>query len=249
MAGGDSDQSDKTSPDKGRTPRASDNLAARGKSRSFAAVNQVLNRVMSGLNLERRLREHTLMAMWPNLIGEPFATLSRPLYIDADGNVVISVADASVGQELSLMKFQIVGQLKQAARAVGLDIKGLRLDLKHYHCASDIVQLTSEIPALPSASDADLENVTLSPADLRELENLHRQLWGEKANESADSGELRWRILKVFERELRLRRWQLNAGYPVCPGCGNPTPRLHSLKDMRNASNSGLCASCFFCRA
>lgn len=222
----------------------------RGKAGSFATVNQVLNRVMSGLDLDKRLREHTLMSLWPSLIGEPFASRSRPLYIDADCNFVLSVADASVGQELSLMKSQVLGQLTKTGRAVGVEIMGLRLDLKHYHAPSEIVWLGSDMPPLPAPpSAADLEALLLPPADIAELEKLHTQLFGQAGDTDSSSNgadQLKLRIVKVFERELRLRRWQLNSGYPVCARCKNPTARLHPVKEAPGSGDSGICPPCFF---
>src|SRR3990167_1228540 len=106
------------------------------KVKSFKRLSYVLNRVVSNLGLDERLRQHTLMELWPQLVGDPWAKRSRCLFMDSERFLVVTVQDASTGQELSFLKGQILGTLRKAARAIGIDINGLRFDLKHFHRAS-----------------------------------------------------------------------------------------------------------------
>ncbi len=82
----------------------------------MTSVNQVLNKVVGKLGLDRRLKEHALMSLWPSVAGEMFATCSRPLFLDHEGNIVIAVKDASVGQELSLLKVDLAKKMRAMPR-------------------------------------------------------------------------------------------------------------------------------------
>lgn len=107
--------------------------STRKPAKEFARVADVLNQLTLNLGLDRRLREHALMELWPTLAGDIFAKCSRPLFIDSASNLVVSVKDASVGQELSLTKRNLLPSLQRAAATLGLKINGIRLDLKSYH--------------------------------------------------------------------------------------------------------------------
>src|SRR5207253_8621975 len=105
-------------------------MRSNNDTRKVNKLNAVLSRVLSGLGLDKRLREHTLVDLWPVLAGEPWSRKSRGLFIDHESNLVVSVADASTGQELSLLKPQLLKKINIAAKSMGFVIKGIRLDLK-----------------------------------------------------------------------------------------------------------------------
>jgi hypothetical protein len=90
-------------------------------------------KLLRQLGIDNRLKEHTFPCiLWPHIVGEPFASRTRPLFIDSEGNVVIAVKDASTGQEISFAKADLLKKLKQAARGVGISINGMRFDMKRY---------------------------------------------------------------------------------------------------------------------
>lgn len=201
---------------------------------NFQRVDRVLNRVVGALGLERRLRERTFMSLWPNLVGQPWAQKSRCLFVDAEGKLVVALSDAATGQELSLMKATILARLISAGRALGVAVKGIRFDLKHYHeSASDCRQPTGRaLVRLPEPSDGDLAAVELSADERRQVDELAACL-------SATHGTVvpPERVVALFERQLRLRSWRRLAGYPQCVSCGEPAPVLHG--------DGSLCAACF----
>jgi hypothetical protein len=100
---------------------------------AFTSISNVLNEVMGRLGLDRRLREQTLLNLWPVIVGDAFASKTRPLFIDNQNILVIAVQDASTAQELSFFKREITNKFKQAGVGTGVNIAGLRFDLKHYH--------------------------------------------------------------------------------------------------------------------
>lgn len=206
------------------------------RARNFKRVNHVLNNVMVKLGLERRLREHTLMSLWPTLVGPPWSNRSRPLFIDSESKLVVSVSDAATGQELSLLKSEILNKLRAAGRSVGVAISGLRFDLKHYH-ANQAEEALSQAAAvsLPEPTAAELEAVELPELSLYELHALKSDLENAPVGPINPSPE---RILMVFETELRMREWMRLKGFPVCAECRHPVRTLHGKER--------LCAACLW---
>ncbi len=206
------------------------------KARNFKRVNYVLNSVMTKLGLERRLREHTLMSLWPTLVGPPWSNRSRPLFIDAESKLVVSVSDAATGQELSLLKSEILKKVRAAGRSIGVAISGLRFDLKHYHANPEEEALSQAAAvSLPEPTAAELEAVELPEYSLAELLALKSDL------ESAPVGPINpspERILMVFETELRMREWMRQKGFPICAECRHPVRTLHGKER--------LCVACLW---
>lgn len=203
--------------------------------RSFKRVNNVLNTVMRDLGLDRRLREHTLMNLWAPLVGEPFASRSRPLFIDAESKLVVAVADASTGQELSLLKQEILRKVAAAGRGVGVVVQGLRFDLKRYHnvAETDPERLPGRV--LPKPTEERLASTVLTEEDLSELAKLKDGLGCQRQTGLAVSPE---RITAVFERELKLKRWMREAGYPLCASCKDVCLAVYGAER--------LCVTCRF---
>jgi Dna[CI] antecedent, DciA len=211
--------------------------------RPLSPVNSVLNKVLANLGLDRRLREHTFMTLWPTFVAGALAERSRPLFIDSSANLVISVADAATGQELSMLKGKLLSKVTATARSLNIDVRGLRLDLKHYHGVSTMPQIEQE-PAPPKPTQEELNTLTLTPGDMTAIEDLCRQL---NADANVDEA-LRRRMVGLYESELRIRRWRFLKGFPVCPGCGNPVERLHppQVAHMLPCGDRPLCLTCLY---
>lgn len=204
--------------------------------RKLSAVNSVLNRVMSKLGLDKRLREHTFLTLWPTFVSGAIGDRSRPLFIDAERNLVVSVADAATGQELSMCKQRVLSKLAPAARSLGIEINGIRLDLKHYHSTQTSVNhpLASN-DRLPAPSEDDLSNLVLPESDLQQISKLAEDLQQEHTDARTQE-----RMVRLFDRELRIRKWRLEHNYPQCEECGNPVERLHKRNE------SMLCIACLY---
>ncbi len=228
-----------SAPNKGGDRKA-DTSAAKPRwtsgSRSLKRVDKVLEQVVRKLGLDRRLREQTLMNLWPHLLGEPWASKSRCLFIDSEHRLVVALADASTGQELSLMKPAILAKLRAAGRSLGVTIQGVRFDLKHFHGPADqetVQSLPGAGKPLPEPKDEDLFSVSLTPEERQQVEDLRNALSQQQGTESQAE-----RIASLFDGRLRLRRWRQLSGYPACCACDEPVPMLHG--DKR------LCPTCFY---
>lgn len=175
------------------------------------------------------------MSLWPAIVGDVFGSRSRPLFIDSEKNLVVAVKDASVGQELSLYKLEILKKLKLAGKSVGVEISGLRFDLKHYGKPPEPAAIPDDKrPGIPEPQESELRSIVLTGEDLKELEELGAHLKMNDLPESTVRQEMQAaspeRILSVFERELRLRRWKMSNGCPSCERCGTLTARFFGDK-------------------
>lgn len=152
----------------------------RGK-RALDSIDSVLTKLVGSLGLDKRLKEHALLSLWPLMIGEVFADKSRPLFLDYEGNLVIAVKDASVAQELSLLKPAIISKMRMAAQSMGLKVNGMRFDLKHYYGGTPAVNEGERFqahkqPRKIEPSPEELAEITLSQSDLEELAALKMEL-------------------------------------------------------------------------
>ena len=186
------------------------------------------------------------MNLWPVLTGDALAKRSRPLFIDSEGNLVVAVSEAAVGQELSLLKPQIVARLRAAGQRLAVTVKGLRFDLQHFHAeekrsqSPDVhCQAAALLPLAKVPTESDLASVTLNESDLYQLAELKESLKSYMPT-SADGQEraMSDRIFALFEREVRTKRFLIVSGCPLCPGCENPVSHPHGPER--------LCSYCFF---
>lgn len=203
------------------------------------SVRQVLDQVVAKLGIERRLKEKTLYDLWPAIAGEMIAKRSRCLYIDYEGNLVVSVADSACGQELGLLKHKLLKTVQQFAVKLGLNIKGIRLDLKHYHSRQeeDFNTQDEAVEKLYEKPDKQaLEKIELSAEELAAVEKLKNELALISENDltkpNAD------KVLYLYECQLRLKSWQKEQGFSACSKCGDYEARL--------LGSNMLCTNCYF---
>lgn len=211
-----------------------------GKKRAMSSVNSVLSKLVSSLNLDRRLKEHTLLGLWPTIVGEPFASKSRPLFIDHEGSIVVSVSEAAVGQELSLMRSQLVKRMRIAGNGLGIEIRGIRFDLKHFHkkeviaANREVVEAARQRSQQNTPGPKELAAVTLTEEEEAEILALKTRLTAA----DGDHEKVHDRIVALYEKELRARKWMEANVTTHCQTCKSPSPMLYGAH--------GLCSMCFF---
>lgn len=207
-------------------------------SSKLTGIDLLVPRVMANLGLDRRLKEHTLVNLWPTVCGSEFSERSRPLFIDHLRQLVVSTKDASTAQELMLRKGKILSELRTLGHHLDVEIKGLRFDLKSFRdkAAEDFQVADAPAPTLPR--EGELEALNLSPAEQKLIETLINRL-NEEAPQRKD---LNKRMAAAFERQLRLNSWRLKQGFPTCSFCTAASSRVFSLPQLPGAK---LCFPCF----
>ncbi len=226
----------------------------RKKKAKFTNVGQVLSQVVSGLGLDQRLQEQALRQIWPTIVDQPFRQSTRVLFIDHAANLVISARDASTAQEITFAKRDLLKRLYPIARALGLSVKNIRVDLKHFVVKSeeDFDEsrpcAQSKLPEPPG--EAELAHIELEADEQVQIQALETSLApinlfvGPTDREPVGqenlgvAGAIRSKeILGMVERQLKLERWRRQNRYPICSGCGYTTLITHS--------QDALCAECF----
>lgn len=198
-------------------------------------VDQILPSVMNGLGLEKRLREHTLLQLWPSFLSANLAQRSRGLFIDHQHNLVVAVSDAAVAQELSLMKSRLLLSLRSAAQSLGLEIAGLRIDMKNFHRPPELPPEAEQRQRLPQISEDELAKVELNEHDKQLIVDLSKKL----ADGSDFERNLKSKALHAYEGQLRLAHWRRQMGFPLCGRCASPVSKLYEL-DMHK-----VCFNCW----
>ncbi|MBK7837002.1 MAG: DUF721 domain-containing protein [Candidatus Obscuribacter sp.] len=215
------------------------NALPKRKNKNFSDLSAVLPKVVRALGIDKRLKEHTFINLWPHIVPEPFASRSRPLFIDADRNVVVAVQDAVVGQEFGFARQDVLKLVKRAGHSLGLEINGLRFDMKRFY--EGRLQETSveeTFSKLPMPTDQQIAAVVLSAEEIQQAEDLYAELKNRSdSNDPVDVERLGMRMKLLYEKELRLKHWREANGYPHCTYCGSVTTRLHGT-DL-------ICANCF----
>lgn len=219
------------------------NAHPRRKRGSFDGINNVLNKLVAKLGLEHRLKEHALMGLWPVVAGHSFAQNSRPLFLDTEGFLVVTVKNSAVAQELMLKKRDLLRQLQHAANSLGLTIKGLRFDLKHYYgsAMNAALEASLNVKPLPDPTNLELQAINLNTEELRELAVISQHLRDAEQNTGAElAGQLNLanRVAALCEREIRLKKWRIKKGYPQCSLCQEPVNLLHGTGKH--------CMQCFY---
>lgn len=204
----------------------------------LSKLDKILPRVLRQSGLERRLREHALFSLWPSVAGDVLAKRSRPLYVDLQSNIVITVSDSAVAQEITLSRTQFLQKLAPLSRAAGVEIRGLRIDLKHYH-QKDEPQPEEERVTLPDPDEQELRTIELGTEQTLLLQQLQQNL---EQNSSTDDRQssINKRVLMTCEQQLRLGIWRKSRGFPVCQVCGFAVTRLHSRDQLKVCFNCHL---------
>jgi hypothetical protein len=201
----------------------------------FTEINNILPRVLNDLGLDRHLHEQSLFSLWPSLLEDVYASRSKPLYIDNQGILVVAVENGSTAQDLSFLKAKLLEQLQHFASGLGLSIKGMRFDLKHFP-RSDSSEISTksasvEYFAKPVPPDNELAEIKLDEEEINEILYLKQKLRvalekvAAKRNDNTYSSQMVERITYSVEKKLRVRKWYVLKNMPICKRCAEPLPQ------------------------
>lgn len=171
------------------------------------------------------------MSVWSDVVDEPFKLTTRPLFIDHEGNLVVSVKDASVAQELSFSRSSLLKRLAPFARSVGIKVNGMRFDMKHFR--EEKIDETFSVALMhhkaslnrSQPSERELAEIELDSASEEQLARHRNEVQTACDGHEADM-RICDRISRLYERELRLRLWREKEGFPLCTVCGYPEQQL-----------------------
>ena len=210
--------------------------------KGLSRLDKILPKVLRKSGLERRLREHAIFGLWPSVVGEKLAGRSRPLFVDSQSNLVVTVSDSAVGQEISLARTQLLKALTPLSRAAGIQIAGLRVDLKHYHQKEEVIPQEEQV-SLPDPNEAELSAIELGPEQQALFAHLKNELEQADAGAGVDREPINKRVLMMYQKQLRLGIWRKAHGFPICTACGFAVSRLHEDGADKLCFNCNFAAS------
>lgn len=175
-------------------------------------LGPILGEGLTGLQIERKIREHTAPLVWAEVVGPQIAGATEVIGV-TDGVLRVSTASSVWSHELTFYKARILQDLnaKLGARPHGEPIirdilfqnRGLRRE-----------KGPAKRPAM-SPTPAELDDIELSPSELATIEAVVSRVPDEA---------LRERMRRVRVADTRLRTWRLDNGWLPCPRCGDLAP-------------------------
>ena len=84
-------------------------------------ISQILESTLSRRHLDKKLEQYAAFPLWPEIVGEAVAKVSRPQKILAKRLLVIEVSDAVWAQELSLQKSDLLKKIRASDMGAGID--------------------------------------------------------------------------------------------------------------------------------
>lgn len=88
--------------------------------KKFARIGDILPSVLRSIGLDRRLKEHEILAIWPRVVGAEIAARSQPVRVE-NGVLYVRVDHSAWMQELHFMEREILAKLKESAPDVVIE--------------------------------------------------------------------------------------------------------------------------------
>jgi predicted nucleic acid-binding Zn ribbon protein len=89
---------------------------AKGKKHYPVPVSAAITELVSSLGIDGTLRQYSVIARWPEIVGDQIARVTEPQRIE-HGVLFVSVKTAPWRSELSLKRLEIMKKLNTAAGA------------------------------------------------------------------------------------------------------------------------------------
>jgi len=201
-------------------------------------LSSIIKRVSQNLGVERGLKEITIINMWPELVGPRFKDKSRIFSIQNKGTydvLLVGVNSASLSQELTFFKNDILKKLSKSSKKLGFNIKDIMFSTKIWEeikpeKQNNIPEKTITLYKNPTEEDLVSIEVPESIIEpIKESLNSH----------NFASPEMKEKMYRVIIKDIKTQIWKKNKGHPSCIKCGVPVN-----KTVENSENT--CLSCRF---
>ena len=188
------------------------NINIRGS--GVQGIAKLLGGSLRGLQIERKIKEHTAPLVWAEVVGAQVAGSTQILGV-ADGVLRVSAKSAVWANELTFYKADILKRLN-------LRLNGTPsppYTIKDIHFVNrGIEEREPKLPprtAIPKPTTEELDDVTVSPTELAAI--------NESVAAVSDEG-LRERLKKLRVTDARMRWWRMENGWLPCDVCGTMSP-------------------------
>lgn len=187
--------------------------------KKLMSLESLMPSLAKRLGIDARLKEMMIMNYWQEIARGEMGKDSKPYSITTTRKGLtlnIAVKSAMVAQELTMIKMVLLDKINSLASQVGLTIDDIVFSSRYWgevsHKESEEIH-DKKIQDKPVFIDNEkLKDITLSDDKKQEIEAALDRL-------NIDS-DVKLRIKKEMERELKLIIYKQQRGFPVCQGCG-----------------------------
>ena len=99
---------------------------------SLASFAEVLPQLCKQLDFDQKVQEMSLLALWPSLVGERYAELTRAVSVRKKGNktvLYVRVLNAAVASDLSFQTESLKTMLNGFAPQTGVKLDGIQFTI------------------------------------------------------------------------------------------------------------------------
>ncbi|MDD3150122.1 MAG: DUF721 domain-containing protein [Candidatus Gastranaerophilales bacterium] len=207
------------------------------KYNQFESIKNILEKVSGNLNLDRGLKEISLLSTWGEIIGERFKSNTKAISIIDKKKfdvLVVAVASGAISQDLMFFKNDILKKLYKPAKSLGFEIKDIIFNHKIWN------EITRPLAEIQEEIGIKIYNEKPTDEELSKIEIPESIINSTKEslqNQSFASDEIKMRIYDLIIKDIKYQIWRKIKGFPSCKNCG--ISLNYDEKDM-------LCPSCKF---
>lgn len=186
-------------------------------------MNSVLGNVVNKLGLDKGLKQQEFAKLWPKIVGPKFQNSSKAAYIYSRNGIdtlMVAVSSSMVAQELSFFKEDILKKIKKVSQ--DFEIKDIFFNPKLWEeikQENNTVKKEENNPKFykieKSFSEKEIKNIKLSDEIIQSVKNSLEE-------QNFYSEELKEKMFNTIIKDLKIREWQKNNGFPICSKCGIP---------------------------
>ena len=175
------------------------------RDRRVTTAGDVVNGLLSHLNLLTKVREQQAAIVWEEVVGRPIAAKTEVVSAQR-GVLQVRAQTPAWAQELALQEGQIRRRLNE--KLGGDIIREIRFSTRGPFRHSEQQQ---QQPAVPHPRPKELDAVVLGPQEKAAIGEAVAEIG---TPDIADALE------RAVTRQMRLARWRLDHGWRPCGRCG-----------------------------
>lgn len=98
----------------------------------FVSTEEIISEMLEQKDIKKAITRSNLYKFWSKVVGEKFASKSRPYSMMGGGVMVVACENNVVAQELILKKTQILSKFKPYVKSLKMNVKDLKFDAKKW---------------------------------------------------------------------------------------------------------------------
>lgn len=99
---------------------------------NFVSTEEIIAEMLEDKAIKKALTRSNLYKFWSKVVGEKFASSSRPYSMLGSGVMVIACKNNIIAQELMLKKVQLLDKFSPYLKSLKMTVKDLKFDAKKW---------------------------------------------------------------------------------------------------------------------